>query len=225
MRTSRSLEDWLQEARASSSNFASSASRDWAGDCADAGKAATSVRSASHLRISGQRSRSADLDDVHLGKGIGAVAVDRAALLATDDALAHVLELLVGQVDQRGVRDPERQAGTLHFFARTLQVDESIVRDDRPAARGQMARQSVEERIEQAPAIDAAVAPARQAAGQLGALHRKMRQVCRDQVETPASDRPPQVAAKDLRGGAVAELGEQRLADRDGFVLDVDAVQ
>ena len=166
-----------------------------------------------------------DLDDVHLAEGVGAVAVDGAAVLDSEHAGGHARELVVGNVDQRGERNAERQAVPGQDLARAAEVDEGVVGDDGASIGGQMRLEPLEERIEQRAAVGAARAPARQAAGNVAALHGEVRQVGHDQVEAAPGDGQPHVAEVELGRLAVAELGQQQHARGDGILFDIDAAK
>src|SRR5579859_6545806 len=122
-------------ARASSSRRARAVSGDGASSARAPGAAmANAARTSRQARawasaravrdgttMSAQRIGLADLDDVHLGEGVGAEVMDRAPFLGAQDAARHPIELLAGDVEQHCSSDPEREAASHDHIARLLE--------------------------------------------------------------------------------------------------------
>src|SRR5580704_5598116 len=102
----------------------------------------------------------ADFDNVHLGECVWPIAVDRPAVLGEEDASGHQVELFLAEMDQRGHRDPQRQAVRCEQRAGHFKIDEPIVGDDRSAAWYEVLDESTEKAVEHAPAVRPTRAPA-----------------------------------------------------------------
>src|ERR1700722_18981551 len=99
------------------------------------------------------------------------------------------------------------------------------MRDDGPPAGGEMIPQPAEKPVEESAAVGTARAPARQAAGIAGGLHRKLRQIGGRDVEAAPFERPPHITAMHLDLVAMPQAVQQKRAGRDSRAFDIDAAK
>src|SRR5207253_4661367 len=106
-----------------------------------------------------------------------------------------------------------------------FEIDKPVMSNDGAAAGCKVHREAAEEPIEQHPPVGASGTPARQTAADLSGLHRKMRQVGRDQVEPAPGDGLPHVAAVKFDIVAIPEFAKKQRTREGRFTLDIDAAQ
>src|SRR4029079_3352992 len=106
---------------------------------------AARARSAQIMRGSHAR----ELDDMHVGKGVRPVTVDRAPFLPAQHIVAYAPELFARDVDQTCRDNSQIKALPAGNLARAFEVEEGIVRDHGTSAWRQMPGQAGEEGIEQ----------------------------------------------------------------------------
>src|SRR4029079_6388425 len=107
-----------------------------------------------------RRSHARELDDMHVGKGVRPVTVDRAPFLPAQHIVAYAPELFARDVDQTCRDNSQIKALPAGNLARAFEVDLSTVRDHGTSAWRQMPGQAGEEGIEQVAAVGPARAPA-----------------------------------------------------------------